>query len=614
MSGFIKPMRVWWLVVSLVVFAALGTGAASQFLVRNEQKLKKREILSKGNYLTSIVALHSIEDFKGKNRENFLRTFREYLFAESLLYCLVYDDQEKPLLVLAPPGMESSIPEHIRIRSLNSMGLTTQSYSLKGLKYSIYEFSKPIFHGGEKTGTVRLGFKAPSISLTPPDRVSLLAMIGLFIFASGTFIYYAMAIALRPLSELYRTLGVHNHASEPLKSRSKKASGLLEIVGELEKSYFQVKETLKQAESEHAEITSRLGVANFEKYQMIKVIDALDFGVIITDTQHHINHMNTYMLNLLGKKREDAVGRSLNEVVSNPDIMSFVTRQKAIATVSQIEIELSDVAPDEMFQVSLSYIKDDEGSVNGKMILVKNITGEKSAEKTQHEFIANVAHEFLTPLTTINSYTEMLIDGEVNDKEMQKEFYNTINQEVNRLSDFIQNLLNMSKIEMGGLTLEKRFVKTEWLAADCVAAVEKAAQEKQITIEKNFPDNFPALLGDKDFLKIAIINLLSNAVKYTPENGQITFSISEKDGHVVFEVSDTGCGISDEELPLVFDKFYRSSDPYVAEQKGNGLGLAMTSEIIHLHGGSIEVKSEINKGSQFTIRLPKEEFYLGQQQ
>jgi signal transduction histidine kinase len=205
------------------------------------------------------------------------------------------------------------------------------------------------------------------------------------------------------------------------------------------------------------------------------------------------------------------------------------------------------------------------------------------------------------------------MDGEIKDLEMQKEFYNTISQEISRLSSFIQNLLNMSKIEMGGLTLNKGFVKTDWLASDCIAAIEKAAQEKQITVEKNLPDNFPTLVGDKELLKIAMINLLSNAVKYTPENGQVTFALLEEDNKVIFEVADTGCGISEEEIPMVFNKFYRSNNPYVAEQKGNGLGLAMTSDIVHLHGGNIEVKSELNEGSQFTIQLPIEEYYLGKQ-
>ena len=126
-------------------------------------------------------------------------------------------------------------------------------------------------------------------------------------------------------------------------------------------------------------------------------------------------------------------------------------------------------------------------------------------------------------------------------------------------------------------------------------------------------DNFPTLIGDKELLKTAIINLLGNAVKYTPPDGQITLSLSQTDEEVVFEVSDTGYGISEEELPRIFDKFFRSKNPSILDEKGSGLGLAMTAEIIQLHGGRIEIQSELDKGTHFTVRLPREEYYLGKQ-
>ena len=613
MPGFVKSIKVLWIVIALVAFSFLGTGVVTQFLVRNEHKYKTREIFSKGNYLASIIALHSIEDFEGKSRENFLRTFRDYLFSERLVYCLIQATDGRTLLALAPQGLMSAIPEDIQKKSLHSLGLTTQSYSLRGLKYPIYEFAKPIFHSGEKTGTVRLGFKAPAISLLSPDRVSLLAMIAFFIFATGTFVYYGMARALRPLKLLSQSFGIKPRNSGSDTAASEKPSGFVEIVQDLEQSYLKISETLKKTESENAKIISKLGVATFEKNQIAKIIDSFNFGIIITDTQDHVNYINTYMLNILKKKRNEAVSRLLKEIIPNKDITSFVANQKSGGTIGRIEIEFPEFAPGEAFQLSLSYIKDGEESVVGKMMSVKNITGDKSAEKTQHEFIANVAHEFLTPLTTINSYTEMLMDEEVSDKEMQKDFYNIINEEIIRLTGFIKNLLSMSKIEIGGLALEKGLVKTDWLVTDSIAGIEKAAIEKEIYLIKHLPDNFPTLVGDKELLKTAVINFLSNAVKYTPKNGQITLSLFEEDSHVIFEISDTGCGIAEEDLPHIFDKFYRSKNPSVAEQTGSGIGLAMASEIVHLHGGNIDVKSELNEGTQFTMRLPKEEYYLGKE-
>jgi signal transduction histidine kinase len=245
------------------------------------------------------------------------------------------------------------------------------------------------------------------------------------------------------------------------------------------------------------------------------------------------------------------------------------------------------------------------------MIRVDDITNERLAENAKKEFVAHVTHELYTPLTTIKSYNEMLVTGEVHDAEMQTEFYNTILDETDRLQKLIENLLNISKIEMGSLTLERGLVKSDWLVKDSVAAIEALARKKSITIDKVLPDNFPSLFGDKELLKVAIINLLGNAVKYTPENGSITFSFFEEDGAAVFDVADTGYGISEEDLPHIFEKFYRSKDHRVLDKTGSGLGLGITSEIVRLHGGEIVVESEPGEGTRFAVRIPREEYHLG---
>jgi signal transduction histidine kinase len=203
------------------------------------------------------------------------------------------------------------------------------------------------------------------------------------------------------------------------------------------------------------------------------------------------------------------------------------------------------------------------------------------------------------------------MDGEVNGAETTKEFYNIINTEADRLSSLVQNLLSISRMEMGNLTLNKALVKTDLLVKDSFAAIETAANNKNIFLEKNVSENSPSLMGDKELLKVAIINILTNAVKYTPQNGKVSLTLFNQNGHIFFDVVDTGCGISPKDLPYIFDKTYRSPDPLVREVSGSGLGLAITQEIIELHGGVVEVQSESGKGSQFTIKLPQEEHHLG---
>lgn len=612
----ISPSRVRWISIALILFCIVGTATTTQRLVVHDQKNQKQEIFDRGNSLVSLIALHSLSDFKNNKREFFLRTLSDYVISEGLSYCLIHDSSGKPLLSLAPKEVVSEIPEEVTTRALYGAGATQQSFNLNTSEYPIYEFSKPIFEQGKKTGTVRLGFNLSPVEILSSERISLIATITFFILATGIFVYYGMALALRPLRDRFIRLLQNEPSSSPGTTKPHNMNGFLPITRDLEKALFQIRETLREAEEENADMASRVGISLFENNQVNRIIDCINFGFITTDIQDNIHYINASMLSLFKIERQDAVDKPLHDILDNDDIASFIAQHeslKSTSSIGHIETTFPKLAPDEIFHVGLSFLKDNEEAVSGKIISIKNVTREKSAEKTQHEFIANIAHEFLTPLTTINSYNEMLMDGEVEDREMQKEFFNTISEETDRLSRVIQTLLNMSKIELGSLTLERGFVKTDWLVDDSYAAVEKAAQSKNIAIKKVLPDKFPTLVGDKELLKTAIINLLGNAVKYCHENGSITLSLSEREDQLVFDVIDTGHGISEEDLPHIFEKFYRSREPFIKEQKGSGLGLAMTSEIIQLHGGDIEVESELNKGTHFSVTLPKEEYYLGEQ-
>jgi signal transduction histidine kinase len=448
------------------------------------------------------------------------------------------------------------------------------------------------------------------------ERVGLLATIAFFIFAMVPFVFYGVKLALRPLKNL--GLKIENMAGKPAsaKAATEKAPAVEDVMTSLDESLGLLRKRYKRLEAANIESQAKKGVIAYERKQIARILDAVHYGIVITDTQDHINHMNAHMLNLLSKERNDVIDRPLGDVLEHEEILSFASGQEGGAqktTRRDMETTFPSHAPGETFQVTLSYLDDGDGSITGKVICVKNITNQNSVDRAKHEFVAHVAHELRAPLTTIKSYNEMLMDGEIVDHETQKEFYNTINEETDRLSGLISNLLNMSKIEMGSLTTDKELVKTDRLVKDCVAAIEAPAQKKHITIEKKLPDKWPALVGDKELLKVAIINILGNAVKYSPANSNITLALREHDHTVMFDVLDQGYGISEEDLNHIFDQFYRSSDPQISEQTGSGLGLAMTSDIIQLHGGSIEVQSTPGEGTHFSIRLPREDYRLGKQ-
>ena len=602
--------------IGILAVFLIGIGIFAQTTIQNEQRARAQDIQHKGNYLVSLIALHPMKDFHSGKRDFIIKTLAEYVTSDGLIYCIVHDSTGTPLLSLARSDVAAKIPHDVEKKSLYVNGYIRQTYTMDGSDDVINEFSKAIFENGERSGTVRMGFNLPPISILSPERIKLMGIMAFFAFAMAVLVYYGITLALRPLHEVNQNFQDLYVDTIPESTSSVKNGGVHDMIKNLELSVIQLKERYERIQAENVSLSTKCGVIAFEKNNIFNIIDSINYGIIVTDIQDNITYINSYMLSLLEKSSADVIDRSLGEVLGHDEITAFILQQDALgqsSNISHIEGSFPEIAGGEFFQVSLSYLEGKEEDVIGKIISFKNISRQKASEKAKHEFITHITHELLTPLTTINSYNEMLMEDEIENVELQKEFYNTISEETNRLTRLVKTLLNISKIEMGSLSLNKGLVKSDWLFNDCLTAVEGAAQKKKITIERNLPDHFPSLFGDKELLKVGVINILGNAVKYTAENGQIIFKLTEQDDVAVIEVIDNGYGISKEDLPHVFDKFYRSTDPRVTDQTGSGLGLALTSEIVRLHGGEIEVSSKPDEGSHFTIRLPKEEYYLGKQ-
>ncbi len=607
-------MKIHRMGIVLTVFVLIGVAIFGLVLAQQEKESKLQDLLDRGRYLTGLIALHPTADFKGGKQDFFLRTLTENTSYEGFVYCYVHDKAQQPFVSLVPKDIASDIPSDVQAASLQAMGLSQQTYQLNGTKSTLYEFAKPIFENGQKTGTVRLGFKLPHVSLFSFERIRFLVIVTLFIFAVMLFLYYGVMLTLQPLINLNQDIQKLCKEPDKLGNLSPNNESVVCMVKDFEENIGQIKDRLTKIESDNMDLASKLGVTSFEKKQIATILNSINLGIIIADIHDNISHVNKYMMKLLNKEHSESIGRPLEQILENDELRLFISLQEngmGYKIGNNLETTFPKSAPGDTFNVSVSKIKDIENGLVGKMIIVRKITNEKMAEEARREFIAHLSHEFKTPLTNIKSYSEMLMDGEVNEVETKKEFYNIINTEADRLSSLVQNLLSISRMEMGNLTLNTALVKTDLLVKDSFAAIKTAANNKNIFLEKNVSENSPSLMADKELLKVAIINILNNAVKYTPQNGKITFSLFNQNGHIIFDVVDTGFGISSKDLPNIFDKTYRSADPLVREVSGSGLGLAITQEIIQLHGGEIEVQSESGKGARFTIKLPIEEYKLG---
>lgn len=344
-----------------------------------------------------------------------------------------------------------------------------------------------------------------------------------------------------------------------------------------------------------------------EDQQQSDVINSLPDGIAVTDKRGRVLLANNALrAGVSSTLSDDIDGQSLFQLLN---ASQAANAEEVRRTFSQptghavAELHRSQKIEDGVWRISRNQIRS-KGDEVRHVWTIRDVTQQSLVTQARNEFVSTATHELRTPLANIKAYAETLVSHDAIDVEQQKEFCNIINSEATRLSRFVDEVLNVSQIESGSFTLDLRETNLERLLSSVVEHVRPQMVQKEIDFTVKLPPKLPKLSVDKDKLQAALFNLLGNAAKYTPDGGAISFEVEAKPSHVAFHVQDTGIGIAEEELPRVFDKFYRSKDDRVKELSGNGLGLALTQEVVRLHGGRATVESTLNEGSRFTVTIP----------
>ena len=360
-----------------------------------------------------------------------------------------------------------------------------------------------------------------------------------------------------------------------------------------------------------------------------QILNSLPDGIAVTDDRDRITFANRAMLGLLGHHvpmvagaggAVDAVlGKTMEECLALPTAGEHATplmdpAQRGRMVVVEIGRAGDGIpgAPGRQGVIRVARVPQaatrervSDAERSGYHVWsVRDITQQKLADQMREQFVNAATHELRTPLTNIKAYAETLALSETMNVEQQKSFCNTIHEEVSRLSRFVDDLLYLSRMEVGSTPINPKITSVERVLREAAAKVRPQMDQKKILFDVELPPKLPELVLDKDKITIALVNLLGNAAKYTPETGRVRLCVEAKERFLQIDVEDSGIGISVEELPKVLEKFFRSSDPRVQEQTGSGLGLSLTNEIVRLHGGKLTMQSELNKGSRFTVTLP----------
>lgn len=230
----------------------------------------------------------------------------------------------------------------------------------------------------------------------------------------------------------------------------------------------------------------------------------------------------------------------------------------------------------------------------------------KKLERVRSEFLGNVSHELRTPIFALQGYLETLLNGALNDPKVNRDFLEKAYKNATRLNALLSDLIEISRIEFGEMKMSFRYIGLNEYLRSIVGEMRPTAQQKGIDLKVNLQTTESVqVYADKDRMKQVLFNLIDNAIKYTEPGGTVSIGAVETDGGVKISVTDTGCGISSEHLPRIFERFYRVDRDRSREMGGTGLGLAIVKHIVEAHGSKVEVESEVGKGSTFSFALRK---------
>ena len=333
---------------------------------------------------------------------------------------------------------------------------------------------------------------------------------------------------------------------------------------------------------------------------MQTIFSSMHDALLVVDSNRRVILTND-MFRKLFTLPEISVGTPLLEILRNPAL------DQAIANASgrgeSIRSELTvDASQIEIHAVAT---RNDAGEITGALVLFHDITELKKMDQIRRDFVANVSHELRTPLSILRGYIETLLDNPKTSREEFLRILGVMERHSKRLDLLAQDLLTLAHLESANPNLQLGNVDLPSFFEEMVRDWEKKLASKQLNVIVDVPPNAPMIRADQQRLQEALYNLLDNAVKYSREHGEIRLMARQRDEEIVLSVSDSGIGISEEDLPRIFERFYRVDKARSTESiYGTGLGLAIVKHVAQLHGGRVEAESEINKGTTLRVVLP----------
>ena len=341
-----------------------------------------------------------------------------------------------------------------------------------------------------------------------------------------------------------------------------------------------------------------------ESKRLHSILSYMTDGVLATNRRGKITMINDMAKKQLGVQKEEVINKSILELLKIEDEYEL---RDLITQVPELMIDSQDANGEYLsLRVRFALVRRESGFISGLVAVLHDTTEQEKEERERRLFVSNVSHELRTPLTSVKSYLEALDEGALSEP-VAPDFIKVSLDETNRMMRMVTDLLHLSRIDNATSNLDVELINFTAFITFILNRFDQIRgqdEEKKYELVRDYPITSVWIEIDTDKMTQVIDNILNNAIKYSPDGGKITVTMKTTDDQMILSISDQGLGIPKQDLPRIFDRFYRVDRARSRAQGGTGLGLAIAKEIIKQHKGFIWAKSEYGKGSTFTIVLP----------
>ncbi|MFO8068600.1 MAG: ATP-binding protein [Alkalibacterium sp.] len=442
---------------------------------------------------------------------------------------------------------------------------------------------------GTLAGFIRLSKSAEEvIGVTDELMTTLLVFIVLSIFVAVLFIRYWAEKITAPIENIKNIANVLSFQDYSVRYRPG--------------SYKEIDELGDSINNLAVNLYNQMGEIKENELKLKELVNHLVIGVMVVERDKTINMVNPIMNEILGEDLNSKQGKPFYESLHSSELIAIIEKAYDNHVVQNEEIQI--YYPEEkIVDVHVVPISNESLETLNFIVLLYDITEIRRLEKVRTDFVANVSHELRTPITAVKGFSETLLDGALYDEDVLVEFLEIIYKESSRLDAMVNDILQLSKLEQRKVSGIKEKIRVKDTVDEVIKILSQKIDMKQIHININDSENVEIEMNP-DHLKQMIINLVGNAVSYTPEKGKVTIDIDTLDDELKLSIIDSGIGIPKDQVSRIFERFYRVDKGRSRNVGGTGLGLSIVKWLVENNDGRIEVKSEVGKGTRFTVWLP----------